>query len=97
TTEARLRCIQAFNTACELGLYQALTARCDSNTTLLLSHAASSESKEKAITSILDDTKRLSNLYWKMGYIQAGCILQKLVEKVAPIWKEKGREEINRL
>jgi len=97
SNEARLRCMQSLEMACKLGLYQALTARCDQNITLLLSQAASSESKEKAIASILHDTKRLSNLYWKMGYIQAGCILQKLAEKIAPIWKEKGREGIDRL
>jgi hypothetical protein len=97
TKEARLHGIQSLNKACELGLYQALTARCDQNTTLLLSQAASSERKEEAIASILNDTKRLSNLYWKLGYIQAASILQEMAEKTVPLWDEKGREGINRL
>lgn len=92
--KAKIRCMQGFEVACQLGLYQALTARCDQNITLLLSQVTANESKEKAITSILHDTKRLANLYWGMGYRQAGCILQDLVEKMTLFWEEKNRTTI---
>ena len=47
----------------------------------------------------MHDTKCLSNLYWKLGYIQAACILQELVKKAAEItscWKDDD-EEKNRM
>jgi len=101
TSEARLRSMQAFERAYELGLFQALKARCEENINLFLSDDVSSEDKEKALTSIVHDTKRISNLYWGIGYIQAGCILQKLVEKTAEAtshWKDdESREEKDRM
>ena len=101
TSEARFNSIRALNIACELGLYEALTARCEENANLFLSPDEPSEKKEKALASIVHDTQRLSNLYWKLGYIQAGCILQELVEKTAEAtshWKDdESREEKDRM
>jgi len=75
SNEVRLHCIRSLNIACELGLYNALLARCDINTTMLSNTTVSDAKKEEAVESIVADTKRLSNLYWLMGYVAAGWIL----------------------
>jgi len=89
--EMRLHCMQALSAACELGLYNALLARCDLNTTRLSSTTVSDAEKEEAIKSILADVKRLSNLYWLMGYVAAGWILHDVSDYFAKIPEKKNR------
>ncbi|HVY53165.1 MAG TPA: hypothetical protein VHA13_01440, partial [Gammaproteobacteria bacterium] len=91
SSESRIICSQAVELACEFGLLISLIARCDMNMAKISSTSTSHEEREKSISVILADTKRLSNLYWAFGYVQAGCILQELAEKILPLDEEKDR------
>ncbi len=91
SNESRIICGKAVELACKFGLFIALIARCDNNMARLTSTSLSHEEREKCIDTILADTKRLSNLYWSYGYMQAGCILQELVEKLVSLNEEKDR------
>ncbi|HVY53755.1 MAG TPA: hypothetical protein VHA13_04475 [Gammaproteobacteria bacterium] len=91
SSESRMICNQALELACQFGLFIALIARCENNIARVSSTSLSHEEKEKCISAILADTKRLSNLYWAFGYVQAGCILRELVEKLLLLGEEKNR------
>jgi hypothetical protein len=79
----------ALNDACQLGAYDALLVRCETsfnaireNAKKLISSGANKDALitllDQDTTKFLEDNKRLSNLYWGLGYVQAACRLYTL-------------------
>lgn len=89
--EIQAGAIRALDIACELGLYNALVARCKQNIKKIISVKPSDANNELSMQIILEDDRRLSNLYWGIGYIQAGCLLQEIANFFLKVkMKEKG-------
>ncbi len=64
--------------ACELGLYNALVIRCKQTMRKAVVPDLSIVVRQEIIQSLTADIRRLTNLYWNIGYLQAGSLRQGL-------------------
>lgn len=85
--------VPSLNAACDLGLYNALSIRCIINEKTVKNMSLKEDDREQAVKEIMADTKRLINLYWGAGYVQAGCILHSLANHFLA---KEDENEINR-
>jgi hypothetical protein len=60
--------------ACEMGLFQALVARCEYNKEKIHSSRVTNEVQTDSLAQIKSDTKQLSNLYWAVGCLHAALV-----------------------
>jgi hypothetical protein len=68
------------NKACEMNIFPALQARCDSNIELLFSGRLTAEQIHVVEGQIFEDIKHLTNQYWAPGYIYSHTVFMKLAE-----------------
>jgi hypothetical protein len=62
--------VEALNKACDVGLYAALIVRIKTHVSVIKNQGLQPKGEEE-FNKLLNDTKRLSNLYWRLGYLQA--------------------------
>ncbi len=62
--------IEVLNKACDLGLYSALIVRIKTHISIIKNQGTQPKGEE-ALKKLMIDTKRLSNLYWRLGYLQS--------------------------
>lgn len=91
SNERKNWCIKLLDLASEIGLYNALLIRCKKNTKTIVNQQTLESDRNKAMDAVINDTKRLSNLYWGIGYVQAACLLQIPANYFLQIKKERKR------
>lgn len=89
TSSENINAKTALYNACELGLYDALLVRSESTYLEIRKNLNSEAEKNLSIKKLIGDTNRLTNLYWGLGYVQAGCKLYAL----AALLLESGEVE----
>ena len=76
--EARNCGFKALDTACQLGLYHALIEKCRHSIKNIAKHSSAKEEIKEYLSLLINDINRLTNLYWSMGYVMAGVMLQEV-------------------
>ncbi len=77
--------------ACQNGLYHALTKRCEINREILKNDAITDEDQlSKAKKQLFEDTEKLGNLYWTLGYAYASRTLLNIANHLEEKQKKIG-------
>lgn len=78
SAEAKRLCLEILHQASELGLYNALIVQCEHKISQAKMPGLSITAREEIIQYLIISIKRLTNLYWSIGHLQAGSLWQSL-------------------